>query len=77
MNEAVAGGVNGNVAEVGGVKNGGPAAGNPVQPVAVQDPENRGAVASVNCVELLIRAVEVPGEPCESLSSAMTCPMLS
>jgi hypothetical protein len=71
------GGVNGNDAFVGGVKKGGPALGKPVQPVGLQEPENRGAVASENCCEPLIKAVAVPGEPFRSLSTARDWPTLS
>src|ERR1700735_267596 len=70
-------GVKGNVAEVGGLKNGAPAFGRPVQPVFEHVAEKRGAVASVIWVDGLISAVAVPGEPFWSASTASASPTRS
>ena len=51
--------------------------GRPVHPVKVQLPPKRGAVANVNCVELLMSGVPIPGEPFKSVSAAMACPSRS
>ena len=60
--EVSAVGVNGNVTDPGTGKNGAND-GNPLQPLELHDPENRGAVASENCWEPSIKAVAMPGEP--------------
>src|SRR5215468_1723381 len=51
--------------------------GRPVHPVNEQVPLNRGAVAKVNWVELLIRGVPMPGDPFKSVSAAIAWPKRS
>ena len=69
-------GVNGNVTAVIGAKKL-LSGGNPVQPVKVHAPENRGAFARLNCCEPSINGVPIPGDPFRSDSTAMACPSRS